>query len=328
MKILILTDHKTFEPSDSTYKMSYWLDNNPDIDLYIASRSNERNKDFFLGNDLTTIQVKKYDEEFKYENSETWFSDLEEFKISEFGGIFLRLDQPLGENFLMSLNKLGDDILIINSVSGLLNTRKKEYLINFPQFVPGIQIVKTVDEIMILADKKDIVLKPYEGNKGKGLIKIKNKQLSFEENDSIPIRSERAIDYLQDILPCVVMDYMENIDKGDKRIVVFNSQILGAVLRIPKKGSWLANVSKGATVHPTDITDEEKEIVSVVSDNLLKQGVLFFGIDTLENSNGIRILSEINIENTGGLVNIEKITGKEIVKSLMSDIAKIYLNYR
>ena len=176
--------------------------------------------------------------------------------------------------------------------------------------------------------KKDIVLKPYVGNKGQGLIKIEDRQLRFEDNESIPVNSEKAINYLQDILPCVVMDYMENIDKGDKRIVVFNSQILGVVLRIPKKGSWLANVSKGATVHRTDITNEEKEIVSVVSDNLLKQGVLFFGIDTLENSDGIRILSEINIENTGGLVNIEKITGKEIIKPLMNDIAKIYLNYR
>ena len=47
------------------------------------------------------------------------------------------------------------------------------------------------------------------------------------------------------IISCVKNIY-HKISKGDKRVFLINGKVCGAISRVPKKGSFLSNMSKGA----------------------------------------------------------------------------------
>jgi glutathione synthase len=40
--------------------------------------------------------------------------------------------------------------------------------------------------------------------------------------------------------------FLPKISKGDKRVFLINGKVCGAISRVPKKGSFLSNMSKGA----------------------------------------------------------------------------------
>ena len=52
--------------------------------------------------------------------------------------------------------------------------------------------------------------------------------------------------------------FIPNIKYGDKRVFLINGKICGAISRIPKKGSFLSNMSKGAKPILTKLTKNRK----------------------------------------------------------------------
>ena len=52
--------------------------------------------------------------------------------------------------------------------------------------------------------------------------------------------------------------YLPKISEGDKRVFLINGKICGAISRVPQKGSYLSNMSKGATAKNTQLTKFEK----------------------------------------------------------------------
>ena len=118
------------------------------------------------------------------------------------------------------------------------------------------------------------------------------------------------------------MDYLPRITEGDKRLVVFDGEPLGATLRRPAKGKWIANVAQGATVEPAEITPEEHALIEQVNGPLAERGVFLYGLDTIENDAGLRVLSELNTSNVGGITQIERLTGGEVMSKLAGDIVK------
>jgi glutathione synthase len=99
----------------------------------------------------------------------------------------------------------------------------------------------------------------------------------------------------------IAMKYLKNVKNGDKRIVVVNGKILGGILRKPQPDSWLCNTDKGGLPVISNITPEEEKICVIVNKDLAEKGQVIYGIDTLEDDDGTRILSEINTVNAGGL---------------------------
>lgn len=325
MKVLTLTDHQSLEPYNSLYKMVEELDGHENIELYLASRSDIQNSDFFSGIDLKTIHARRYCRDFEYKSSQSWFNESQCIQTNAFGGIWLRIDQPVGDHFLEALKGIENEIYIINRPSGLLKASSKRYLTSFPELVPGIQLVETADAALQLSRSKNIVLKPVNGYGGQGLIRVNDGSIVHENSPPVDLESKAALDIISQCLPCVSMDYLPTIEKGDKRILIFNGNIIGAMLRIPSDGNWLANVAMGASVHGAEITSEEENIVSTVSGELAIEGILLFGIDTLEDEQGRRVLSEIDPVNPGGFIGAEKFAGKPLIKPLMLSIGDIFL---
>ncbi len=109
------------------------------------------------------------------------------------------------------------------------------------------------------------------------------------------------------------MQYLPRVTEGDKRIVVVGDTVIGAVLRVPRPGHWLANVSQGATAEASDVSFAERRIVDTLSPRLAALGIVMFGVDTIVGPDGHRLLSEVNTMSVGGLLDLPPTDGTPAV---------------
>ena len=116
----------------------------------------------------------------------------------------------------------------------------------------------------------------------------------------------------------IVVKFLKRVGYGDKRILVVDGKIMGAFLRLPKsRKGWICNVSSGGSVHKTRLTKEEKRIVKIVVKKFGKDGPEILGIDTLENDNGKRLVSEVNASSVWGMTMIEQTYHTSVLKEVV-----------
>ena len=75
----------------------------------------------------------------------------------------------------------------------------------------------------------------------------------------------------------VVQKYIPESKNGDKRILLLNGNILGAVLRMHEEGEHRNNFYAGGKPKPTTITANDKKIVSILKASFAKTWPLFCG---------------------------------------------------
>jgi glutathione synthase len=289
--------------------------------IYVASRGLHSNQPFFADRDSYCLQGVPIKPDFRYTPNGFYFkNDLINLKLTDFELVFLRLPRPVSDGFLKWLDKIFAGKLIINHPLGIIETSNKKFLLNFPDLCPEMKLCYSVPEILDEAQRHPIVIKPLKEYGGRGLLRIKDNILD-DGQKNYNVRS-----YLSDMHSTVeqdgllVMKYLKNVVKGDKRILVADGEILASTLRLPSSESWLCNVSQGGKSVESIVTEEEKKIVDRINPLLLKNGIFMYGVDTLENDEGVRVLSEINTLSIGGFPQAEKQSGKPIIKTLIDKI--------
>ena len=90
---------------------------------------------------------------------------------------------------------------------------------------------------------KSIIMKPINGYGGNQIHLIKNK---FNKKINYKFFKKNGHSMFQ--------KFLKNISKGDKRVFIINGKVCGAISRVPKKGSYLSNMSKGAVPKLTSLT--------------------------------------------------------------------------
>jgi len=104
--------------------------------------------------------------------------------------------------------------------------------------------------------------------------------------------------------------FLSKIKYGDKRVFLINGKICGAISRIPKEGSFLSNLSKGAKATTTKPNKIELKISKIVAKNLKKQNIYFAGIDFIDH----KLNGDINITSPTGLKTYFDLTGINLAK--------------
>ena len=67
--------------------------------------------------------------------------------------------------------------------------------------------------------------------------------------------------------------FLPKINKGDKRVFIINGKIVGAISRVPKKGSFLSNLSKGGKAININLTSIEKKISKKIAKDLKNKNI-------------------------------------------------------
>ncbi len=161
--------------------------------------------------------------------------------------------------------------------------------------MPKTLISRNIDTIKDFRRQfKDIIIKPLYGNGGQGVFHI----LPEDEN----LNSILEMFFSQNKEPLMIQEYLKDVRNGDKRIILLNGEVVGAINRIPKLGESRSNMHVGGKPVKTELTDRDKLICKEISPSLIKKGLYFVGIDIIGN-----YITEINVTSPTGIREIKNL---------------------
>jgi glutathione synthase len=230
-----------------------------------------------------------------------------EFRILDLGSdtdvVLMRQDPPFDLGYITAthlLERICCETLVVNDPSAVRNAPEKVWVLDFERFMPPTMITRSLGAAREFAAKHgEVVLKPLHGNAGKAVFKIGADGANLDPLMELFNASYREPHVLQAFLPVVA--------EGDKRIVLIDGEVAGAINRRPAKGDIRSNLAAGGTAEATRLTETEREICEALSPELKRRGLLFVGIDVI----GGRWLTEINVTSPTGIVAIDKFNGTD-----------------
>ncbi len=325
-KVLIFTDHRKHSSENSLYDLTIKCLEHPATEtVSIATKGNALNLDFFNCVIDSNLWATTVDRSFSFSTDDHPLSkNFIQIKFQEYDLVWLRMPPPLTSKFLEYLDKVFFNSVIINDPKSIELTGSKKFLLNFPKLCPPMKLCSSVSDIDAFRSLFPIVLKPLNEYGGRGILKI-DRGVVYSDTDSWTFE-EFAMGFKQNPIDYLAVKYLKNVRKGDKRIVVVNGEILGASLRLPAENSWLCNVSMGGSSSIAEIDQEEKEIIKEINPYLSQRGIVMYGVDTLVDDTGQRVLSEINTASIGGLPQIAKLRNEPLVEKAIELIWKYYFD--
>ncbi len=266
------------------------------------------------GLNFINSKVIVYGKEIKFFNDKRKFYKIKKeikFDISKAKYILIRQNPPFNTNYINSTYYL--DILtrskIINNPTSIRNVSEKFYSAKFIKYMPPTIFTKNLHEINNFFKKyRNIVIKPINGFAGKNILFIKKK-----------INNKNILKYLKKFDHVMVQKYLPSIKYGDKRVFIINGKVKGAIKRIPKKGSNLANISQGGNAFETKLNKKELKISKSIAKNLSKSKIFFAGIDLI---NGY-LIGDINVTSPTGLPQYKELTGINLAKDFWNEAKKL-----
>ena len=81
--------------------------------------------------------------------------------------------------------------------------------------------------------------------------------------------------------PFMVQQYRPEVRAGDKRIILVDGEVAGAINRVPPEGETRSNLHVGGTAKPVELTKRDQEICARLEPELKRRGLIFTGIDVI-----------------------------------------------
>ncbi|MBP2513051.1 glutathione synthase [Sphingomonas sp. PvP018] len=218
--------------------------------------------------------------------------------------VLMRQDPPFDLGYITAthlLERIGGKTLVVNDPAQVRNAPEKVFVLDYPQFMPPTLVTRSLDEARaFLAEHGAIVIKPLHGNGGKAIFKV--------ELDGANLSALIEVFNMTWREPHMVQAFLPDVAKGDKRIVLVDGEVAGAINRLPGEGEIRSNLAVGGSAEKTELTPTEREICAVLGPELKKRGLLFVGIDVI----GGKWLTEINVTSPTGIVAIERFDGTDV----------------
>ena len=218
--------------------------------------------------------------------------------------VLMRQDPPFDLGYITAthlLERIADRTLVVNDPTSVRNAPEKVFVLDYPQFMPPTLVTRSLAEARaFLAEHGAMVVKPLHGNGGKAIFKVERDGANLSALIEVFNQTWRE--------PHMVQAFLPDVAKGDKRIVLVDGEVAGAINRLPGEGEIRSNLAVGGSAEKTQLTDREREICAVLGPELKKRGLLFVGIDVI----GGEWLTEINVTSPTGIVAIERFDGTDV----------------
>jgi glutathione synthase len=171
--------------------------------------------------------------------------------------------------------------------------------------MPSTIFTQNIDEIKkFFKLHKRVILKPIH---------------SYGGND-IHLLSRFNLKFIQQFIKkhdhIMCQQFLYKISNGDKRVFLINGKVCGAISRVPKKGSFLSNMSKGAKPINIKLTKLEKKISILIAKDLKKENIHFAGIDFIDQ----KLNGDINVTSPTGLKTLFDLSGINLAKVFWKEL--------
>lgn len=225
----------------------------------------------------------------------------ERVDLGQLDAIFVRNDPPFDPEYLHQtqiLDLVANKTLVINSPRGLREANEKLFALQFHELMP---------RSAVLADR-DGIFETVQGFGGRAVIKVLDGAggigvlgLDAEDKNArgiVDIMTREGRDQV------MIQEYQPAVREGDKRVLMLDGELLGAILRVPRKDDLRANIHAGGSVALTQLTPKEQHIADVVGPRLRAEGLYFVGLDFIGEK-----LIEVNVTSPTGIQELGRLSG-------------------
>ena len=286
-----------------------------DTSIFLANEIQRRNYKIFYYDpkDLSIIGSKivanGFFIKFNYKDKKIYkILRYQKLNLAKCKFLLIRQDPPFNLEYISTtyiLDALKDNVKIINNPTSIRNVSEKLYSTKYLRFMPKTIFTQNIQEVeKFYKNHKKIILKPihsFSGNDIHLLTRFKSKFIK---------------DFIKKHDHIMCQKYIPKIYKGDKRVFLINGKVVGAISRIPKKGSFLSNMSKGAKPTNTKLTKIESKISKLIAKDLKKKKIFFAGIDFIDQ----KLNGDINVTSPTGLKTFYDLSKINLAKTFWKEL--------
>lgn len=228
--------------------------------------------------------------------------------------IWMRKDPPFDLRYIFStyiLDLAPPETLVVNDPVGLKIFNEKIWAMHFARFQPSTLMTRDAKRLaaFVEAQPDGAVLKPWDGNGGRGVV------VTRAGDRNLPALIELMTG--QGNIDVIAQRYLPGVAKGDKRILLFDGDPVGAILRVPGAKDHRANMHVGATVEACDLDEADQAICAALGPELKRHGQVFVGIDVIDG-----MLTEINVTSPTGLREVAALYGTALEADLVDRVER------
>ncbi len=232
-------------------------------------------------------------------------------QLEDYDAVLMRQDPPFDMNYITythMLEAVHPKTLVVNDPAEVRNAPEKLYVLQYNEFIPPTLISRDPKRLSEFRDEYgDIILKPLYGNGGAGVFRLAHGDENFASLMEMFTQSFRE--------PFIAQQYLADVKKGDKRIILVDGEPVGAINRVPAAGETRSNMHVGGRPEPADLTDREREICARIGPDLKKRGLIFVGIDVIGD-----YMTEINVTSPTGIREVKKFGGADIAALVLDAV--------
>jgi len=221
--------------------------------------------------------------------------------------ILMRQDPPFDMAYVTAtylLETIHPGTLVVNDPAEVRSAPEKLLVTRFPGLTPPTLISSDPEALVAFHEKHgDVVLKPLHGAAGSGVVRLKAGDPNLEALVEIHAVGSRD--------PLVIQKFIPAVSAGDKRILLVDGEVVGAINRVPADGQVRSNLRVGGTAQPVELTARDLEICAALKDELKSRGLLFVGIDVIGDYH-----TEINVTSPTGAQQLKQFTGIDAAAAL------------
>ncbi|ROT95471.1 glutathione synthase [Altererythrobacter sp. FM1] len=217
--------------------------------------------------------------------------------------VLMRQDPPFHMGYITAthlLERIEGETLVVNNPVSVRNAPEKVMVLDYRHFMPPTLVTRSVDEVRrFQREHGAVVVKPIHGNGGKAIFRVP------ADGDNLSALFEVFNQTWPE--PHMVQPFLPEVAQGDKRIVLVDGEVAGAINRKPGEGEFRSNLAVGGSAEATTLTPREEEICAEMGPRLKELGLIFVGIDVI----GGQWLTEINVTSPTGIVAIDRYNGTD-----------------
>ena len=267
-----------------------------DTSIFLAHEIQKKNYKIFYYDpkDLSIINFKVIAKGFfvKFDYRKKKFFEIlkkQKLELVKCKYLLIRQDPPFNLEYICStliLDKIKKRVKVINDPTAIRNVSEKLFSTKYQKFMPDTIFSQNIDQIRKFFKKhKKVIVKPINSYSGNNIHLFTKFNLKFFQ------KFIKKHDHI------MCQKYLSKIKEGDKRVFLINGKVCGAISRIPKKGSFLSNLSKGAKPINIKLTNKEMKISKLIGKDLKKDKIFFAGIDFIDE----KLNGDINVTSPTGL---------------------------
>jgi len=233
--------------------------------------------------------------------------------LDGFDVVLMRQDPPFDMGYITAthlLDQIHPKTLVVNDPAQVRNAPEKIFVTEFAQYMPATMITRDRGRLHDFRKQYgDVIVKPLYGNGGAGVFRI------TKENENFISLIEMFETMAPE--PFIIQEYRREVRDGDKRIILVDGEVAGAINRIPAKGEARSNMHVGGKAVHSELTPREEEICAAMGKTLKERGLIFVGIDVIGG-----YLTEINVTSPTGIREVRRFGGNDISVMIWDAIEK------